>query len=283
MTANKARRAFLLPRLRKEGPRTEALSSVLRATAHHQSALTWLMHQDDDYSSRPRLFSLLFFSSFFTSPTHLKLSPSTHPSHQCLLSPLPLSSHPCVLAMSTSSTVLCWLPWYVTCCSVTFRHEELTSSNSSQTRMKANAEHVPQDVAAEYYGQRATAGGLLISEATYVAAKAGGQSQYPIAFASVADPSYSHCLPKVWRTSRASGTTLRLKDGAKLSTLVSGFRGRARKDYGLTPIILGQSMPKAARSRFSSGISDVPLSRKVSTPSHPRRSASREAPPRLAP
>lgn len=45
--------------------------------------------------------------------------------------------------------------------------------------MKANAEHVPQPIAAQYYGQRASEGGLLISEATFVAPSAGGEPCLP--------------------------------------------------------------------------------------------------------
>jgi N-ethylmaleimide reductase len=36
------------------------------------------------------------------------------------------------------------------------------------TRMRAGAGHVPNELAPEYYGQRASAGGLIIAEATQV-------------------------------------------------------------------------------------------------------------------
>lgn len=48
------------------------------------------------------------------------------------------------------------------------------------TRFRANDEHVHQDLAAEYYGQRAEVPGtLLITEATFIAAEAGGYKNVP--------------------------------------------------------------------------------------------------------
>ncbi|KAF8754791.1 oxidoreductase [Rhizoctonia solani] len=48
------------------------------------------------------------------------------------------------------------------------------------TRFRANKEHVHQDIAAEYYEQRAEVPGtLLITEATFIAAEAGGYNNVP--------------------------------------------------------------------------------------------------------
>ncbi|WOO83151.1 Flavin oxidoreductase hxnT [Vanrija pseudolonga] len=48
------------------------------------------------------------------------------------------------------------------------------------TRMRADVSTaVPNDLSAEYYAQRSTDGGLLISEATFIAAEAGGISGVP--------------------------------------------------------------------------------------------------------
>ncbi|KAL5505006.1 hypothetical protein ACEPAH_7669 [Sanghuangporus vaninii] len=48
------------------------------------------------------------------------------------------------------------------------------------TRYRADAAHVPTDVMADYYAQRASVPGtLLITEATFIAAKAGGYEQVP--------------------------------------------------------------------------------------------------------
>ncbi|TXT10527.1 hypothetical protein VHUM_02032 [Vanrija humicola] len=48
------------------------------------------------------------------------------------------------------------------------------------TRKRADVQTaVPNDLSAEYYAQRATDGGLLISEATFIAAEAGGLSGVP--------------------------------------------------------------------------------------------------------
>lgn len=44
------------------------------------------------------------------------------------------------------------------------------------TRMRADTKHVVHDIHAEYYGQRAeTPGTLLITEATFISAQAGGE------------------------------------------------------------------------------------------------------------
>lgn len=48
------------------------------------------------------------------------------------------------------------------------------------TRLRANAEHVHGDLAAEYYRQRASVPGtLLISEAVTIAPEAGGRPHVP--------------------------------------------------------------------------------------------------------
>ncbi|KAJ7649851.1 NADH:flavin oxidoreductase/NADH oxidase [Roridomyces roridus] len=48
------------------------------------------------------------------------------------------------------------------------------------TRFRANSNHAPLPHVAEYYGQRAsTSGSLLISEATFIAARAGGYTNAP--------------------------------------------------------------------------------------------------------
>ena len=48
------------------------------------------------------------------------------------------------------------------------------------SRLRANAQHVPNEITAEYYSQRGSEPGtLLISEATVVASKAGGLSHVP--------------------------------------------------------------------------------------------------------
>jgi NADPH2 dehydrogenase len=47
------------------------------------------------------------------------------------------------------------------------------------TRMRS-VEGVPKDICAEYYKQRATKGGLLISEATFIAREAGGYPHAPV-------------------------------------------------------------------------------------------------------
>ena len=48
------------------------------------------------------------------------------------------------------------------------------------TRLRASAQHVPNEITAEYYGQRGNESGtLLITEATLVAAKAGGIPHVP--------------------------------------------------------------------------------------------------------
>ncbi|KIK69105.1 hypothetical protein GYMLUDRAFT_153135 [Collybiopsis luxurians FD-317 M1] len=49
-----------------------------------------------------------------------------------------------------------------------------------QTRIRCTKEHIPQDIMAEYYSQRAsTPGTLLISEATFIAPKAAGFPNAP--------------------------------------------------------------------------------------------------------
>ena len=48
------------------------------------------------------------------------------------------------------------------------------------TRFRASKTNVPSPVAAEYYSQRAsTPGTLLVTEATFIAAKAGGYPNVP--------------------------------------------------------------------------------------------------------
>lgn len=48
------------------------------------------------------------------------------------------------------------------------------------TRFRADADHVPSPLAAEYYAQRASAPGtMLISEAAFIAPQAGGYLHVP--------------------------------------------------------------------------------------------------------
>lgn len=48
------------------------------------------------------------------------------------------------------------------------------------TRFRNTSQHVPTDLSVEYYSQRgSTPGTLLISEATAIAAKAGGYENIP--------------------------------------------------------------------------------------------------------
>ena len=48
------------------------------------------------------------------------------------------------------------------------------------TRFRADDAHVPTDIMADYYAQRASVpGSLLITEATFIAAKAGGYDNVP--------------------------------------------------------------------------------------------------------
>lgn len=47
------------------------------------------------------------------------------------------------------------------------------------TRLRNSLEGVPSDMAAEYYEQRASDGGLIITEATFVAEEAGGMKAAP--------------------------------------------------------------------------------------------------------
>lgn len=48
------------------------------------------------------------------------------------------------------------------------------------TRYRANVAHVNGDLALEYYSQRASVpGGLIITEATFIAPKAGGERNVP--------------------------------------------------------------------------------------------------------
>ncbi|KAG1448051.1 hypothetical protein G6F46_011355 [Rhizopus delemar] len=47
------------------------------------------------------------------------------------------------------------------------------------TRFRANLDAVPNDLLVEYYTQRASKGGLLITEATFIDRLAGGYKQAP--------------------------------------------------------------------------------------------------------
>ena len=48
------------------------------------------------------------------------------------------------------------------------------------TRLRVNAQHVPNEITAEYYSQRASEPGtLLITEATFIAGQAGGYPHVP--------------------------------------------------------------------------------------------------------
>ena len=48
------------------------------------------------------------------------------------------------------------------------------------TRFRADDNHVPSPLAVEYYSQRAGAAGtLIVSEATFIAGKAGGYGNVP--------------------------------------------------------------------------------------------------------
>ena len=48
------------------------------------------------------------------------------------------------------------------------------------TRFRADDNHVPSPLAVEYYSQRASAAGtLIVSEATFIAGKAGGYGNVP--------------------------------------------------------------------------------------------------------
>ncbi|KAK9686899.1 hypothetical protein K7432_014984 [Basidiobolus ranarum] len=52
------------------------------------------------------------------------------------------------------------------------------------TRFRANDEGVPQDIAASYYEQRASKGGLLITEATFISPDGGGYPNVPGIYSS---------------------------------------------------------------------------------------------------
>lgn len=61
--------------------------------------------------------------------------------------------------------------------SITLQHRVVLAP---LTRYRANDDHIHGDLAVEYYGQRASVPGtLLITEATFIDAKAGGQANVP--------------------------------------------------------------------------------------------------------
>lgn len=78
-------------------------------------------------------------------------------------------------AMTTSSTPKLFEPIQIG--SITLGHRVALAP---LTRYRANKAHVHGDLAVEYYSQRATfPGTLLITEATFIAAKAGGYNNIP--------------------------------------------------------------------------------------------------------
>lgn len=67
------------------------------------------------------------------------------------------------------------------------------------TRYRATEAHVPTDLMADYYAQRASVPGtLLITEATFIAAQAGGYDNVP----GIWSPEQVQGWKKVWRISR---------------------------------------------------------------------------------
>ena len=69
------------------------------------------------------------------------------------------------------------------------------------TRFRADADHVPLPHVAEYYEQRAsTSGSLLITEATFIAARAGGDKHTPGV--------WSDAQIAAWKTVRAFSLVL---------------------------------------------------------------------------
>lgn len=93
------------------------------------------------------------------------------------------------------------------------------------TRFRADDNHVPLDIAAEYYAQRASvSGGLLISEATIISPRAGGYPNVPgiynqeqikkwksITDAVHAKGSYIFC--QLWALGRAANPKVLAHDG----------------------------------------------------------------------
>ncbi|KAG8999079.1 hypothetical protein FRB94_003347 [Tulasnella sp. JGI-2019a] len=60
--------------------------------------------------------------------------------------------------------------------SITLKHRVVMAP---LTRFRANASHVPQEIATTYYSQRASPGTLLITEATFIKDEAGGYDYAP--------------------------------------------------------------------------------------------------------
>lgn len=93
------------------------------------------------------------------------------------------------------------------------------------TRNRADDDHVPLDISREYYGQRASVPGtLLVSEGTFISARAGGtnnvpgiwseaqiQQWKPITDAVHARDSYIFC--QLWALGRAANPEVLAKDG----------------------------------------------------------------------
>ena len=70
------------------------------------------------------------------------------------------------------------------------------------TRYRANSEHVPGDLMVEYFSQRASAPGtLLLTDATPIAAKAGGYENVPGIYTDAQIKGWKKVHPEfIWKT-----------------------------------------------------------------------------------
>lgn len=99
------------------------------------------------------------------------------------------------------------------------------------TRFRADDQHVPTDLAVKYYAQRASVPGtLIISEATFIAAKAGGYDQVPgiwseeqiSAWKKVTDAVHaegSFIYMQLWALGRAADSALLSRDNASFPVI----------------------------------------------------------------
>jgi N-ethylmaleimide reductase len=129
------------------------------------------------------------------------------------------------------------------------------------TRMRSNPGDVPSDLMVEYYTQRASHGGLIVSEATPVSIRGNGYAGAPGIYSDsqiagwrrVTDAVHARggrIFQQLWHVGRQSHTDLQPNGEAPVAPSAVAAEGFAYTQHGETPF----SMPRALRLEEIPGI-----------------------------
>src|SRR6201981_767517 len=125
------------------------------------------------------------------------------------------------------------------------------------TRMRSDPGDIPSDLMVEYYTQRASKGGLIVSEATPVSIRGYGYAGAPGIYSDSQIPGWRRVTDAVhakggrmflqlWHVGRQSHTDLQPNGGAPVAPSAIAAEGYAYPNEGEVPF----SMPRALRAGF---------------------------------